>query len=620
MKKVIAVLTTVLMTFVMLFDNYSISQFVLADSGLGSIIASGECGANGDNLTWTLDDEGLLVVSGKGEMENYKKLGSPLTQDTNAPWHSYNNSIQTIIVDNGVTSIGDWAFAFCFKLKSASIFNDVTRIGEYAFNGCYNLEYVIGGGNVTIVDDTVFKEAATYGVECDPFIVGVGNSKLSEVYNDIFCPVVHRIDVTIVDSGEFGIADNNLTWSLFSDGILEINGEGEMPQYVIDLPPWYEYREDIKTVIIKDGVTNIGAAFYNHTSLKIVSIPESVKEIQYAAFSECSELRHTFKWTENMYELKLNGFVIPNSVTDLGGSAFYKCSSIKSIDIPNSVTSLGSSVFSGCENLISITIPESVTTIPYKAFYRCRNLESIIIPDSIVDIGLSAFTFTQCSYNNEELWYIGNWLIECNSSAENVVIRNGTIGIASGAFSDYIDDSGSITYRGCTSLKSVTIPDSVKYIGESAFRSCKILTSLTIPESVASIGGYAFFECKNLEYITIKNPRCEIYDDENTIANNYSGFNGIIYGYENSTAKTYAEKYGYSFESLGEAPDNIMGDVNKDGIFNVSDVVLLQKWILAVPDTHLANWKAADICEDGRLDVFDLCLMKRMLISMQTGN
>ncbi|MBO5382842.1 MAG: dockerin type I repeat-containing protein, partial [Ruminococcus sp.] len=63
----------------------------------------------------------------------------------------------------------------------------------------------------------------------------------------------------------------------------------------------------------------------------------------------------------------------------------------------------------------------------------------------------------------------------------------------------------------------------------------------------------------------------------------------------------------------------IMGDVNDDGAFNVSDVVLLQKWLLAVPDTHLANWKAADFCEDDRLDVFDLCLMKRALIEKMNG-
>ena len=65
-----------------------------------------------------------------------------------------------------------------------------------------------------------------------------------------------------------------------------------------------------------------------------------------------------------------------------------------------------------------------------------------------------------------------------------------------------------------------------------------------------------------------------------------------------------------------EAADEVIaGDVNMDGAFNVADVVLLQKWLLAVPDTHLANWKAADLCEDDRLNVFDLCMMKRALFS-----
>ena len=63
-----------------------------------------------------------------------------------------------------------------------------------------------------------------------------------------------------------------------------------------------------------------------------------------------------------------------------------------------------------------------------------------------------------------------------------------------------------------------------------------------------------------------------------------------------------------------DAPD---GDVNYDGAFTVSDVVLLQKWLLAVPDTHLSNWKTADLCEDGKLDVFDLCMMKRLLLDSQ---
>lgn len=74
---------------------------------------------------------------------------------------------------------------------------------------------------------------------------------------------------------------------------------------------------------------------------------------------------------------------------------------------------------------------------------------------------------------------------------------------------------------------------------------------------------------------------------------------------------------GESYDSIQEEPETIKGDINNDGAFNVSDVVLLQKWLLTVPDVKLENWKAADFCKDDRLDVFDLCLMKRYLLSQE---
>ena len=81
--------------------------------------------------------------------------------------------------------------------------------------------------------------------------------------------------------------------------------------------------------------------------------------------------------------------------------------------------------------------------------------------------------------------------------------------------------------------------------------------------------------------------------------------------------QAYADKYGRTFVSIGEMPEPLRGDVSGNGESTVSDVIQLQKWLLAVPDTHLSNWKTADLCEDGKLDVFDLCLMKRLLLDSQ---
>ncbi len=108
--------------------------------------------------------------------------------------------------------------------------------------------------------------------------------------------------------------------------------------------------------------------------------------------------------------------------------------------------------------------------------------------------------------------------------------------------------------------------------------------------------------------IKILNPECDIYDDAFTIANVYDEnyepyFNGTIYCYENSTAQAYSEKYGYKFE--------VIGDVNGDEEFNIADVVLLQKYLLGDSDAVLSDWQNADLCADGRLDVFDFCMMKK---------
>ncbi|MDE7120645.1 MAG: dockerin type I repeat-containing protein, partial [Oscillospiraceae bacterium] len=122
-----------------------------------------------------------------------------------------------------------------------------------------------------------------------------------------------------------------------------------------------------------------------------------------------------------------------------------------------------------------------------------------------------------------------------------------------------------------------------------------------------------FYGCEALTSITIENPECEIYDDEYTILPqiNYATVSGeaTIYGYDNSTAKAYAEKYERNFVSLGTAPEILIGDANKDGEFNILDMILLQKWLLGAD--NLSNWKAVDFNQDGIINIFDFMLAKK---------
>ncbi|MDD5961979.1 MAG: leucine-rich repeat domain-containing protein [Bacteroidales bacterium] len=161
------------------------------------------------------------------------------------------------------------------------------------------------------------------------------------------------------------------------------------------------------------------------------------------------------------------------SVTSIGYSAFYSCSSLTSVTIPNSVTSIGTYAFWRCSGLTSITIPNSVTSISEWAFYECSSLTSVTIGNSVTSIGDMAF--------------------EGCSSLTSVTIGNSVTSIGYRAFYE------------CSGLTSVTIPNSVTSIGQDAFYNCSGLTSVTIGNSVTSIGGYAFYNCSGLTSVTIGN-------------------------------------------------------------------------------------------------------------------
>ena len=233
------------------------------------------------------------------------------------------------------------------------------------------------------------------------------------------------------------------------------------------------------------SVTSIGDnAFRGCSSLTSITIPNSVTSIGDNAFEYCSSL---------------TSVAIPNSVTSIGGMhAFAYCSSLTSVTIPNSVTSIGSYAFESCSSLTSITIPNSVTSIGAWAFADCSSLTSVSIPNSVTSIGRIAF-FGTGIHNDESNWennvlYIDDCLIEAKNSISGAyTIKENTRLIGDHAFYE------------CSSLTSVTIPNSVTSIGYKAFYECSSLTSVTIGNSVTSIRSEAFYSCESLTSLTIGN-------------------------------------------------------------------------------------------------------------------
>ena len=427
-----------------------IASLLPATALAAGIVDSGTCGAEGDgsNLTWTLDSDGVLTISGSGDMHGYD-YGS-----SGAPWDD--SRVKSAVIAEGVTSIGSYAFDDCKSLTSVTIPDSVTSIGDSAFCNCKSLTSVTIPDSVTLIDNGAF----------------FGCTSLTSV--------TIPDSVTSIDQYAFYKCES-LT-SVTIPGSVTSIGVGA-----------FAYCKSLTSVTIPNSVTSINyEAFRSCESLTSVTIPDSVTSIDMSAFYGCSSL---------------TSVTIPDSVTSIGVYAFGACISLTSVTIPDSVTSIGDSAFCNCKSLTSVTIPDSVTRIGEYAFSKCESLTSVTIPNSVTSIGWGAFS--NCAALTGIRVAEGNSHYSSDASGVLFSKDKTTLVQCPGAFSgsyaipNSVTSIGDSAFSGCSSLTSVTIPDSVTSIGKWAFSECKSLTSVTIPDSVTSIGNCAFASCTSLTGIWV---------------------------------------------------------------------------------------------------------------------
>ena len=437
-----------------------------------SIVAEGACGEGGQ-MRWTLDSNGVLTITGQGAMDDWAYSGPDYALE---PWYYHADDILSVVIGEGVTRIGDYAFSGCHNMNSVTFPSTLTSIGNGAFYDC-------DGFTEFTIPDTVRE---------------LGKSVLGH------CSYLKQVKlpkgITVIPEGMF---KNCVALEQF-----------EVPATVTEMVgSTFASCKKLKTVTLPEGVTSIPVSCFEYCeSLTTVNIPGSVKAVEDYAFRGC---------------IALKSLTLPEGVEEIGSEIISNCKNLTSITVPASVTSMRNSFsraydlktvkFLGHAPLMASNLFSGITVTAnypnnfpswtadllqnYGGTVKWVGYKSSADPGDTLARGKLGDNLTWTLKTDGTLVISGSGSMgSCRTGNpwKNYKSRIHAVVIEKG-----VTDIGEYAFDECTNLERVTIADSVVTIGHSSFFRCHALEEVNIPNGVEVIYAYAFAECTGLKKVTM---------------------------------------------------------------------------------------------------------------------
>lgn len=490
------------------------------------------------NIKWSIDPETMtLTISGNGPMNDYRPkqdMSMGLEDDyiSTAPWYDSadlywggpTEGIRHVIVEDGVTSIGDFAFHDLRHVESVRLPSDIERLGKYSFSYC-RAPITIPNG-ITKIEECSFAHSRSDILVIPDGVTDIGDGAFLQFSGEVVIPpavkhigkrafiATHMTSLSIpegikIDSLAFDnfeckselmisnnceIADHAFRYAIIKKLVMSENcsisehgfENAKVEELVtpVDMPLRYiRHTASLQNAELRSGGEELNdSLFFGCSSLKSVVIDDGILRIGKYAFAGC----------ENLSSVKNSG-----SVREIDDYAFQNCVRLKSLSNTGSLNRIGSYAFNGCEILESVGNTDNLDEIGNYAFYCCYSLSDFSFGENLSGIGDYAFAYCSAlkmpALHLNGLRSLGEYAFKSCEGLEEVHLGNAITNIPAGVFGQ------------CSNLAKVTLPELVDTISSHAFWLCKSLVSFEIPSTVRYIGTYAFY-ISNLSDGTLKIP------------------------------------------------------------------------------------------------------------------